>query len=73
MFGAPEVSSTDAVPTAFLQPEVVGTYLPGTGTWAGGPGVCMGLLDPKISFQKFYPPHVDKGVAHSMFAPLIPV
>ena len=53
----------------FLQPEVEGTYLPGTETlgW-GGPGVGLGLLTPEISLLNFYPPPVGEGLAHSMSA-----
>ena len=40
-------------PHYFLQPEVVGTYLPGTGPWAGGPCVGLGLLTPEISLRIF--------------------
>ena len=35
-------------PCWFLQPEVMGTYLPGTGTLDWGPGLGLGLLTPKI-------------------------
>ena len=65
---------------SLLEPEVVGTYLPGTGTlgwgaWcrAGGPGVGLGLLAPEISLPNFYPPHVDETPACSEFVPLLPV
>ena len=51
-------------PCWFLQPEVVGTYLLGTGTL--GWGACCGaeLLTPEISLPNFYPPHVGVGPAH---------
>ena len=42
-------------PHWFSQPEVVGTYLPGTGTMGWGPGVGLGLLAPEISLPDFYP------------------
>ena len=38
----------------FLQPKVMAPYLPGIGTWAGGSGVGLGLLPPKISLLNFY-------------------
>ena len=56
-----------------LQTEVLGTYLPGTGTLDWGPGVSVGLLAPKISFRNLYPPHMDGGQAHSASLPLLPV
>ena len=37
------------------QPEVVGTYLPGTGTLDWGPGVGLGLFTPEIALPNFYP------------------
>ena len=43
-------------PHWFLPPEVMGTYLPGTGTLAGWPGVDLGLLTPEISLLNFYLP-----------------
>ena len=59
-------------PHWFLQPEVVGTYLPGTGTLGWGPGVGMGLLTPEISFLNFYPPHAGERLVHSASVPLLP-
>ena len=58
----------------FLQPEVEGTYLPGTETlgW-GGPGVGLGLLTPEISLLDFHPPHMDVRPACSASPPLLPV
>ena len=58
---------------SLLEPEVVGTYLPGTGTlgWGGGEaGVRLGFLAPEISLPNFYPPHVDVGPARSASLPL---
>ena len=56
-----------------LQTEVVGTYVPGTGTLGWRPGIGLGLLTPKTSLLNFYPPHVDIGPAHSTSVPLLPV
>ena len=56
-----------------VQPEVMGTYLPGTGTLGGGPSMGLGLLTPKISLLNFYPPHVRVGPTHSVFQHLLPV
>ena len=51
--GASEVSSTNSIPAGFLQPEVVGTFLPGTETlcwgawcWAGTP--CSQDIPPEF-------------------------
>ena len=41
--------------------------------WAGGPGVGLGLLTPKISLPNFYLLHVDVGPDHSSSPPLLPV
>ena len=60
-------------PCWFLQPEVMGTYLPGTGTLGWGPGVGLGLLTPNISLLNFYLPHVCVGPAHFVSAHLLPV
>ena len=40
-------------PPWFLQPEVMGTSLPGTGSWAGGPGVELRSLTLEISLLIF--------------------
>ena len=40
-------------PYRFLQQEVVGTYLPGTGILGREPGVGLGLLSPEISLPLF--------------------
>ena len=58
-------------PHWFLQPEVMGTYLSGTGTLGWGPGVGLGFLTPQISLLNFYPPHVSVGPACSMSFPLL--
>ena len=55
------------------QPEVVGTYLPGTGTLGWGPGVGLGPLAPKIALPNFYPPHVGERPTCSTSEPLLPV
>ena len=55
------------------QPEVVGTYLPGTGTlgwW--GPGVGLGHLTPEISLPKFIH-HMDVGPVYPTSVPILPV
>ena len=60
-------------PCWVLQPEVVGTYLPGTGTLGWEAWCGAGLLIPKIPLPNFYPPHVDEGLAHSTSLPLLSV
>ena len=56
----------------FLQAEIMGTYIPGTGTLSGGgPDVGMRLLLPKISLPNFNPPHVGERGAHSVSVPLL--
>ena len=57
----------------FLQPEVVGTYLPGTGTLGWWPCVDLGLLSPKISLPNFYPPQADVGPTCSVSVSFLPV
>ena len=54
-----------------LQPEVVGTYVPGTGILGWGCGVGLGLLAPKILLPNFYPPNMGVGPAHSVSVPLL--
>ena len=61
-------------PHWFLQPEVMGIYLPSTGTlgwWRAALG--LGLLDPEISLLNFYPTHMDVGPAHSTSLPYLQV
>ena len=72
LFGAPEVSSTNSI-LLFLQPEVVGTYLPGTGPWAGGTWCGARTPHSQDIPSTFYPPHVDVGLAHFTSATLLPV
>ena len=48
-------------PCCVLQPNVMGTYLPGTGTMGWG-----SWLVPEMSLQNFYSPHVGVGPAHSV-------
>ena len=57
----------------FLQPEVVGTYFPSTGTLGWGSGVGLGVFAPKISLPNFYIPHMGEGPARSVSALLLPV
>ena len=54
-----------------LQPEVMGTYLSGTGTLCRGLGVGLGLLTPRIFLPNFYQPHVYVGPAHSESPPFL--
>ena len=60
-------------PCWVLQPKVVGTYLPGTGTLGWGACVGLGLLTCEISLPNFYLPHAGVGPARSASAPLLPV
>ena len=60
-------------PHWFLQPEVVGTYLPGTGTLGWGAWYGVGLFTPDVSLLSFYPSHVVVGPAHSASVPVLPV
>ena len=48
-------------PHWFLQPEVMGTYLPGIGSLGWGPGMELGPLAPKISLPNFYLSRVGVG------------
>ena len=36
-------------------------------TWAGGPGMGLGLIAPKISLLNLYPPHTGVGPVHSIY------
>ena len=56
-----------------LQPEVVETYFPGTGTLGWGPDMGLEFLTPKISLLNFYLLHIGYGPAHSLSVPLLPV
>ena len=58
-------------PHWFLRPEILGIYLPGTGTLGWGPGVGLGLLIPEIPLPNFYPPHEGERPARSACAPLL--
>ena len=58
-------------PHCFVQPEVVGTYLPGAGTLLWGAWFKAGA--PEISLPNFYPPHVDDGPACCVSVPLLPI
>ena len=51
-----------AQPLLVLQPEVVGTYLLGTGTLGWGAWLGLGLLAPEISLPNFYPLEVGKTI-----------
>ena len=57
-------------PRWFLQPKVVGTYIPGTGIlgWKG-PSVDLGLLAPEISLPNFYPCGCGISLFHVWAAP----
>ena len=70
---APEVSSTNSIPDGFCSLKLWGLIFLALELWAGGPGVGLGLLAPKISLPNFYPPDVDVGPAHSVSVPLLPV
>ena len=74
LLGTPAVPFRDFFhqlnPCGLLQPEVVGTYLPGTGTLGYGAWCAAGTPCCKISFSNFYPPHVDVGPACSASLPL---
>ena len=73
--GAPDVSVFHSLnPHWFSQPEVMGTYLPGTGTLGWGSLCGAGTPCPEISLLNSYPPHVcGDGPACSESVPLLPV
>ena len=60
-------------PCWFLQPDIVGAYLPGIGTLGWGAWCVAGTLTPEISLPNVYPPHVGEGPAHSESLPLLPI
>ena len=49
-------------PHWFLQPEVMGTYLPGTGTLGWVVWCRSGIPHSQRIPPNFYPPHVDMGL-----------
>ena len=55
----------------FCSQKLWGFIFLGLTPWAGGPGVGLGLLAPKISLLNFYPPHVDVGPVCSTYLPLL--
>ena len=69
LLGASAVFSTDSIPTGFYihQRELIFLALE---PWAGGPGVGLGLLDPKKSLLNFNLPHGGEGPASSESVPL---
>ena len=72
LLGAPEISSTDSIPTGFCSQKLWGLIFLALEPWAGGPGVGLGLLAPEISLPILYPTHVDLGPALSASVPLLP-
>ena len=52
---APAASSTDPIPTGFCSQELWELIFLALESWAGGPGVGLGLLAPEISLPNFYP------------------
>ena len=72
LLGAPEVSSTNSIPTGFYSLKLWGLIFLALEPWAGEHGAGLGLLTPQISPLNF-PPHVDMGPAHSMSVPLLMV
>ena len=73
LLGAPEISSTDSIPTGFCSQKLWGLIFLALEPWAGGPGVGMGFLAPEISLLNFYPPQVCMEPAHSRSAHLLKV
>ena len=51
----------------------MGTYLPGTESCAGVPGVGLVLLTPKVFLPNFYPPYVDVEPDCFLSVPLLPI
>ena len=52
---APAASSTDPIPAGFCSQKLWGLVSLALESWARGPRVGLGLLDPEISLQNFYP------------------
>ena len=73
LLGAPEISSTDSIPTGFCSQKLWGLIFLALEPWAGGPSVGLELLTPKIFLLNFYPPHMGEGPVHSTSVPLLPV
>ena len=71
--GLPSVSSTNSIPDSFCSQKLWGHIFLALEPLAGGPGVGLGLLTPKISLPNFHPPHLDVGPAYSISLTLQPV
>ena len=65
---APTASSTDSISTGVCSQKLWGLIFQALESWAGGPGVGLGLLVPEISLSNCYP-HES---AHSLSAHLPP-
>ena len=55
LLGAPAASSTDSILDGFCSQKLWRLTFPAQESWAGGPGVGLGLLAPKVSLLNFYP------------------
>ena len=73
LLSAPETSSSDSIPTGFCSQKLGALIFLALESWAGGPGVGLGLLAPEISLLNFYPPHMDVGANCFTSVPLLPV
>ena len=71
LLGFLSVSSTDSIPTGFCSQKLCGLIFLALEPWAGGPGVGLGLLVPKVSLLNFYPLHLDVGPSLSTTLPLL--
>ena len=52
---APADSSIASIPAGFHSQKLGGLIFLALESWAGGPGVGLGLLAPKVSLLNFYP------------------
>ena len=64
----PAASSTDSILTCFHSQKLWGLIFLALESWAGEPGVGLGLLASKVSLLNFYP--CGCGPAYSSSAPL---
>ena len=73
VFGTPEPSSTNSILIGFCSQKLWGLLFLALELGAGGPGVGLGLLAPKISLLNFYLLHMDVGPTCCISLPFLPV
>ena len=70
LLGAPEVSSTNSIPTGFYSLKLWGLIFLALEPWAGWSGVGLGVPCSRDTPPDFYPPYVAVGPLCHISAPL---